>query len=132
MLRRLREPDELTLGRSGGDAAVLDACELRLERGLALAILAAVSSEGGKDGGRVGVQVLASAVGLKQERGRREPCAICETTRGADDDAATAVEEEEAEVESDAVLTVRPGGGGFKRQSWPSSGDGTKPPDGLG
>lgn len=111
----------------------MEACELRLERDpeAALAILAAVSCEEGKDGGRVGV------AGLRPEAGR---CLASDTGDIAseaeeddDADAAAAVATERfEEEEADGGWFVRPGGGGLSLQSWPSSGEGTNPPEGLG
>lgn len=125
-LRRWRELDELDTGRSEGEPTAFEACELRRDKEpdeVALAILDAVCGLNGKDGGRVGVDVPGTAIGPSVGR--------CELLSSATDDSVREPDDGE-DAESEDCFVVRPGGGGLSRQSWPSSGEGTKPPDGLG
>lgn len=85
----------------------------------------------------MGVLVLEAAVGLMPEVGREA------LTLDSDNGGRAREADEGEEVDAvgagfevtdeslDASL-VRPGGGGLSLQSCPSSGEGTKPPEGLG
>lgn len=143
VLRRLHEFEEPEIGRNWGEVTELDTCEPRLEAELedAVAILAAVCEDEGRDGGRVGVEVLDVAAGLRDELDCWTSSATGGSARDADDgedvdeDAAAKGGLAMVEKLNDAdvaVLLLRGCGGGLSLQSCPSSGAGTKPPEGLG
>lgn len=85
----------------------------------------------------MGVDVFDLSVGLRLEDGCRTSSdkdgSAREDEDGGDEDASvdTAVKEGAEDV-VELSFVLRPCGGGLSLQSWPSSGDGTKPPDGLG
>ena len=80
------------------------------------------------------MEVFDLSVGLRLDDGCSDTAGSArEDEDGEDEDATveTAVKEGAMDV-VELSFVLRPCGGGLSLQSWPSSGEGTKPPDGLG